>query len=655
MRDKLCIVTCGNFYREVMHIVESEGYSNVDVRTFPSECVTYQKVEYSDLENLMNMHKDEYYHFEIICNEGCVNVKGISKITSQMSDHFHITNTDLCFGLLVNKAILKRYMREGYYILTPGWLKKWRHYIIDVWKFDQVVAKDFFKESTSMLLLLDTGVYGNMHELMQELSEYVDRPFKIVEVGLDYMKSIINKVVAKFYFELELETEMNQHELNQRKLFDYAMIFDIFSSMGKVTSEINVIESMVEVLKMLFNPGKINYVSLENGDIVNIASFPEGQKYDKEELEKFLDFQGQYMMTPTGKGFIVSIDSSEDRVGLLWLDDIPRTEYISAYLNTLINIKSVFGLAVLNARIYQDFVKSQANLAYQKTYFQQLFKNSPDAIIILDENLCISDINDQFSKQFQFHIDEIKSRTCEEVIVPEDDFEHYLKKLEEVRSGHYVKEETKRLAKDGTILDMQMLAYPILNEEALIGVYVIYSDISHRKRQEEMIKKLAYYDALTGLSTRGVFNEQLKVQLNQSKRNNLLFAVVFIDLNKFKAINDTYGHDVGDQILIETSKRLLSGIRESDTAARVGGDEFTLILRNIKLKEDVEIILVKLQKKIEEEFHVNDIEIPIRASMGAAIYPDDATDVESLLKKADEAMYQIKQTGKSGFKIHNST
>jgi len=651
MKNKLCLVICGNFYREVQTIIESENYKDVTLCTFPSECVNYKKVEDHDLQKIIDKNKDECFCYEVICNAGCVNIKGIINARENADDVFHITNTELCFGLLVNRGVIDRYIREGYYILTPGWLSKWKHYVIDTWKFDKDIAREFFKESTSQLLLLDTGVYDNTHELMEEFSEYVGRPFRIIYVGLDYMRNVINGIVLRYKCEVQLDKEVEQHVLNSQKLIDYAMIFDIFSHLAKASSEVKVIENIIDMVRMLFGAGKVKYMAVEDEVEIHQISYPKGIECSEADHKKALEFKGMYRLLESGRGFLVRIESNEERLGMLCIDDIPREEFVMSYLNTFLNIRDVCGLAIRNARIYSEFVKSEKRLAFQKSYFQQLFKNSPEAIVILDKDLKITDVNDEFTKLFNYSIDEIKLRHSKDVTIPNDNIEAYLNSMFIVLKNGYVKDETKRLTKGGKNVDVRMLAYPILNQNELIGIYVIYSDITHRKEQEAMIHKLAFNDALTGLSTRRVFNDRLLMQLAKSKRDDEKFAVVYVDLNKFKEINDTYGHEVGDRILIEAALRLSTGIRESDTVARMGGDEFTLILTNVQSKETVKGILEKIIERMSLECIVDGTNVPIGASIGVAIFPDDGQDSESLVKKADRAMYEVKKTGKSGFKI----
>lgn len=183
--------------------------------------------------------------------------------------------------------------------------------------------------------------------------------------------------------------------------------------------------------------------------------------------------------------------------------------------------------------------------------------------------------------------------------------------------------------------------------------YIVGSgeDITERKAMELKLEKYANYDELTGLPNRRLFFERLERLVLESKRDKSKFALLFLDLDGFKDINDTFGHETGDDVLIEVGRRILTCVRESDTVARMGGDEFTLIIRNITDKESVEKIVIKIHQSIGKMMYLNDHECIINSSIGVALYPDSGKDSDTLLKNADSTMYEIKRDGKGGFKF----
>lgn len=177
---------------------------------------------------------------------------------------------------------------------------------------------------------------------------------------------------------------------------------------------------------------------------------------------------------------------------------------------------------------------------------------------------------------------------------------------------------------------------------------------------EKEMRKMAFFDNLTSLANRALFLEHLDMALAQSKRHNYMTAIILIDIDYFKAINDDYGHDVGDQLLIEIAKRLKHCVRKSDTAARLGGDEFVVIQHKINTINDVTNFVNKIHGVISESVYIKDIKINPSSSIGVSVYPDDIEgdlddDIKSkLLKNADIAMYQVKKTGRSGWKFFST-
>lgn len=204
-----------------------------------------------------------------------------------------------------------------------------------------------------------------------------------------------------------------------------------------------------------------------------------------------------------------------------------------------------------------------------------------------------------------------------------------------------VKDKVEDVAQQLTIVN-EALADEILERERLEHQLVAVM------AQEESARHDAFHDTLTGLPNRVLFNDRLEHALAQAKRYNWSLAVMFMDLNKFKEINDTYGHSAGDILLQTISKRLLEITREDDTISRHGGDEFLYLLMQIESKVDISLIANKIINSIEQPCSLEGQDIVISPSIGISIYPKDGDSSEALIKSADKAMYQAKRK-KSGF------
>lgn len=189
---------------------------------------------------------------------------------------------------------------------------------------------------------------------------------------------------------------------------------------------------------------------------------------------------------------------------------------------------------------------------------------------------------------------------------------------------------------------------------ASIPTWMLAQAIVRRKLQQMELFRSANYDQLTDLPNRSLFMDRLNQTLKQSKRYERKFALLFIDLDGFKSVNDTLGHDAGDELLIKVSERLLACVRESDTVARLGGDEFTVILSTITSSDNAETVAQQIIKKLSIPFTIQEHEAQIGASIGISMYPDSAVDTEILLKKADDAMYLAKKQGKNDYRLSTS-
>jgi len=218
------------------------------------------------------------------------------------------------------------------------------------------------------------------------------------------------------------------------------------------------------------------------------------------------------------------------------------------------------------------------------------------------------------------------------------------------RSVPWLEEKFIRL--DGRELDVEV-AGVAFTYQGKPAVQVLFRDITGRKQAAERLERLALYDTLTGLPNRTLFFDRMNQFLALAKRNQYIMAVLYMDLDRFKAINDTLGHEVGDLLLAEAGRRMLSCSRSSDTVARMGGDEFIGIYGRITAPEDAAVIARKFVASLSEPFHLKGHECRISASIGISVFPRDGDDGETLVNKADAAMYRVKESGKSGYAFYS--
>ena len=184
------------------------------------------------------------------------------------------------------------------------------------------------------------------------------------------------------------------------------------------------------------------------------------------------------------------------------------------------------------------------------------------------------------------------------------------------------------------------------------GVVVVIRDITERKQTEEKIHKMAYNDSLTGLPNRKLFSDRLNIAIVQAQRNQKKLGIAMLDLDHFKEVNDTLGHDIGDLTLKATAERLHAALRKGDTIARFGGDEFVVILPDLETIEDAIQVVQKIVDSFCKPFLMDTHQLVVTTSIGIAVYPDDGTDDDILLRNADIAMYQAKQAGRARYQFY---
>ncbi len=214
--------------------------------------------------------------------------------------------------------------------------------------------------------------------------------------------------------------------------------------------------------------------------------------------------------------------------------------------------------------------------------------------------------------------------------------------------------ETMRLYDSGgRVLDVLHAVYPLRDEALAVTHFVHLLQYRSDEQQMEMLHRLAFYDALTGLPNRNLLTDRLTHALAAARRNRTTFAVLYIDIDHFKVVNDSFGHDTGDQLLREVARRLSRSVRASDTVARWGGDEFVALLDGVA-GEAAAGIASKLLATCGEPYVVRGQEQRITLSVGASFYPRDGHDAATLLERADGAMYQVKAFGRNGYRIEES-
>ncbi|WP_101760323.1 EAL domain-containing protein [Oceanicoccus sp. KOV_DT_Chl] len=303
----------------------------------------------------------------------------------------------------------------------------------------------------------------------------------------------------------------------------------------------------------------------------------------------------------------------------------------------------------------------QAQLKRSERLHRFIVNNSPDIIFILDQQGRFSFLNSKIEELLQYSKSELLGKNITTIVEPDDQekanyfFQHAVNNAPGIQT---IELALRPSGPGRNARHFELSLYKLEDSKADSNhhyrVYGTARDISERMEAEAFINFQAYHDLLTRLPNRALFKDRLSMGITQAQRNNTELAVMFIDLDRFKVINDSLGHTMGDRLLQAVSQRLQGCIRKGDTLSRFGGDEFTLLLPDLKDANSAVTIAKKILNDIKKPFQLGDHDVYVGASIGIAIYPESGDSMDSLIKNADIAMYRVKKTGKDGYQIFNS-
>ena len=313
-----------------------------------------------------------------------------------------------------------------------------------------------------------------------------------------------------------------------------------------------------------------------------------------------------------------------------------------------------------------NFIQKQ--LSESERLHRYIVNTSPDLIYILDDEGRFTFINERIESLLGFSKEEIVGKHYS-FLVHHDDMEQAKYVFNERRIGARsaknielrlkCKNEcnTRHFSNRTIAIELSATGMYTGKGEAInsyMGTYGVARDVTERKIAEETINFQAYHDLLTKLPNRALLRDRLSLAINQAKRDKENLAVMFLDLDRFKNINDSLGHMIGDELLQQVSIRLKDCIRSGDTLARFGGDEFTLMLPKLSnSRDDAKRLAEKITRTLKQPFNIDGHELYVSASIGIALYPQDGLHIDALIKHADVAMYHVKGQGKNGFQFYS--
>jgi len=296
--------------------------------------------------------------------------------------------------------------------------------------------------------------------------------------------------------------------------------------------------------------------------------------------------------------------------------------------------------------------KAEEDLRESEHRYRILVENASESILVLQDGM-IKYVNKKAEETFGYSRQEFQTIPIFEVIHP-DDREQVIKRyLDKIHGNTTSSRHAYRLLHKNGQTRWAEIKSVLIDWEGQPATWNLISDITERKQAEEQIRQLAYHDSLTGLPNRKLFSDRLSIALTQAQRNKKEVGIAMLDLDNFKDVNDTLGHTAGDLLLQATAERLTAALRKGDTVARIGGDEFALILPELKGVEDAIQVAQKIVAGFSKPFLIDTHQLVVTTSIGIAVYPNDGMDGDILLRNADIAMYQAKEAGRDRYQIYN--
>lgn len=298
-----------------------------------------------------------------------------------------------------------------------------------------------------------------------------------------------------------------------------------------------------------------------------------------------------------------------------------------------------------------DHKKADLHLRASELQYRRLFETAQDGILILNGVTGkIEDVNPFLLTMLGYSRDEIIGKLLWQIGAFKD-AKRSKEAFATLQKDDFIRFDNMPLeTKAGKPYAVEFVSNAYLvNRRRVIQCNI--RDITEREKLKDELRTLATHDSLTGLPNRALLFDRFTIAVANSQREKKRLAIMSLDLDKFKNVNDTFGHDLGDKVLVAAAGRLTNILRKVDTVARIGGDEFTLLLWEIDQKEDAVKIAQKIVKSFQRPLMKTKPRITITASIGVALYPEDGTDIEELLKKSDKLLYRVKESGRNNYQL----
>jgi len=494
----------------------------------------------------------------------------------------------------------------------------------DVEEFGKLLKK--LKENIVLHYPHNTKLQDSLQNIKSSFSSKIE--------SVEYFKSLNTSLVSgsAFLFDLQRSiTDANDIIYKTKSLVNETMFYLFEFNSGK-NIEKNFIEKKLEQLHgvVTIEDGKLlkNFYKQSKVLLTTMVSLSKlSQKIHNNKLAEQLDILHK------------TLDKE-------YKNNLYQEKVIAIFLFlSMVIVWIVFIAMYIHSRKNQKILQQHASV----------FANTQEMIVITDPHGHVVSINRAFSDIYGYTLNEVKGKKLNILHSGMQDDLFYKDMWDEIIHNGIYQGRVVNKTKDGTNIPMWITIKAVYDESHKIINYIsVQTDLRALEASKSKAEYLAYHDALTGLYNRVSFEELLERSLLSAQRDATKFAILFIDLDRFKIINDTLGHDIGDRVLIQAAARLEMILRKSDVISRWGGDEFVIILHNVESESFVATVAQKIVEGMTKPILIDHHTLSVSASVGIALYPQNAEDEQTLIKYADSAMYQAKENGKNSFYFYAS-
>ncbi len=499
---------------------------------------------------------------------------------------------------------------------------------------------DFLAETDKNQLITQLDQVDKAWQQKRYLIDQIKRNYSVLRNSISIYQKLSNEKLAKIGGQ---EVRLQLEALVRDVLF-FIRQYDL-KNLADIKAKMQKLETIKSGLKTYIEKKELENLLLHTRVIIDYQ--PKVDQNIRESIQLQLPVLFDKIFKQYYIGYIAARDQAQVFRYLLYMGSILLTIYLAYSFIRLDQTRK--SLAKANDQIIRRFhaqKRAEKNVLLHDT----AFNNTHEAITITDEAGVIIEVNPAFSRITGYERGEVLGRNPRVLKSGLHDREFYRHMWKNITLNGSWRGEIWNKNKYGEIYPEILSITAVKNSKDKIKNFVaVFSDISHLKEHEKKLDKMAHYDGLTNLPNRVLLLDRLQQSQSIIKRSNKLLAVCFMDLDGFKLVNDTFGHDAGDALLVEMSNRIQGRLRASDTVARIGGDEFVILLTGLDKVEECFLFVKRLMQSIAIPYPIDNKSISISTSIGITLFPKDDSDADTLLRHADQAMYQAKREGKNTY------